>query len=148
MSDVDYCELCDLPKTTCIHGNPPPPPPPAAKRSPAPRPTSRRTSASSGSSGGSVAAAPRTVNHRWTPPDTFKPVIVDVLGEHGGELEQDELFDALELAMGDRLKPADQERTPEGELRWRFAARRARQALIAEGVMTKGRPGVWSLAQG
>jgi hypothetical protein len=48
--------------------------------------------------------------------------------------------------MGERLKPADHERTPEGELRWRYAARRARQALIAEGVMTKGRPGVWALA--
>ena len=23
MSDEDYCELCDLPKSTCIHGNPP-----------------------------------------------------------------------------------------------------------------------------
>jgi hypothetical protein len=81
MSDVDYCELCDLPKSTCIHGNPPPTPPPAAKRTPTPRVTTRRTSTTSAASS---AAPPRVVNHRWTPPDTFKPVIVEVLGEHGG----------------------------------------------------------------
>lgn len=143
MSDVDYCELCDLPKSTCIHGNPPPPPPPATRRAATPRatPVTRRTSRPA-----PAAAPPRVVNHRWTPPDAFRSAILEVLGEHGGELDQDDLFDALEAAMGERLKPADQELTPEGELRWRYAARRARQALIAEGQMTKGRPGVWALA--
>ena len=150
MSDVDYCELCDLPKSTCIHGNPPPPPPPTT-RAAAPRatPVRRRTTGSAGASGTSRSAPPpppRVVNHRWTPPDAFRVPILEVLGEHGGELEQEELFDALEAAMGERLKPADQERTPEGELRWRYAARRARQAMIAEGQMTKGRPGIWALA--
>jgi hypothetical protein len=86
------------------------------------------------------------VTHRWTPPDAFKPAIVAVLQEHGGELEQEELFGALEEAMVERITDADREKTPEGELRWRYAARRARQALIAEGAMTKGRPGIWSLS--
>ncbi len=145
MSDVDYCELCDLPKSTCIHGNPPAPPPPTAKRTPTPRstPVTRRTTSSTRSA---PVAPPRVVNHRWSPPEVFKEPIVEVLGEHGGELDQEDLFDALEVAMAERLKPADQEKTPEGELRWRYAARRARQALIAEGRMTKGRPGIWSLA--
>lgn len=146
MSDADYCELCDLPRSTCIHGNPPAPTPPPSRRTAAARVTTRRSANPPARPGAPTAAAPRVVNHRWTPPDTFKPVIVEVLGEHGGELDQEDLFAALELAMGERLKAADQERTPEGELRWRFAARRARQTLIAEGVMTKGRPGVWSLA--
>ena len=71
---------------------------------------------------------------------------MQVLREAGGELEQDEVFDRLESRLSESLLDADRERTPEGELRWRYAARRARQALIAEGLMAKSRPGVWSLA--
>lgn len=148
MSAEDYCELCDLPKSTCIHGNPPPPPPPAVRKAPAPRTTVRRTtSGGSSSSRSSAPAAPaRAVRHRWTQPDTFKPVIVAVLTEAGGELDQDEVFLELEVRMEEQLTEADHELTPEGELRWRYAARRARQALVAEGTMTKGRPGIWALA--
>ncbi|HEY0948603.1 MAG TPA: hypothetical protein VGD85_00275 [Nocardioides sp.] len=102
-----------------------------------PRSASSRTSA--------PAAPPRVVRHRWTPPEVFKPVIVAVLSEAGGELEQDEVFLELEIRMEERLTDADRELTPEGELRWRYAARRARQALVAEGAMTKGRPGIWAL---
>jgi hypothetical protein len=86
------------------------------------------------------------VRHRWTPPDVFAPQILEVLREAGGELEQDEMFARLETAMAERLSEADHEKTPEGELRWRYAARRARQALLSEGLMTKGRPGIWALA--
>jgi hypothetical protein len=91
------------------------------------------------------AAPTRSAPRKWTPPDAFKPAIVAVLEEAGGELEQDELFRRLEERIAERLTTADHDRTPEGELRWRYAARRARQALIAEGAMTKGRPGIWSL---
>lgn len=84
---------------------------------------------------------------RWTPPDAFKPLILSVLEEAGGELEADEMFLELEILAEHRLLPGDSETTPEGELRWRYAARRARVALIAEGLMTKGRPGVWQLAR-
>ena len=76
----------------------------------------------------------------------FEPVILEVLDEHGGQMEQDDVYVALEEVMADRLKPADHETTPEGELRWRYAARKARQTLIADGRMTKGKPGVWALA--
>lgn len=141
MSEPDYCDLCDLPRSTCIHGNPPPPPPPAAPRVSTPRatPVTRRKATPS-------AAPARSAPRKWTPPDAFRLDILDVLREHGGSLDQDDLFDALEAAMGERLTTADHETTPEGELRWRYAARRARQTMLAEGVMTKGRPGVWSLA--
>ena len=84
---------------------------------------------------------------RWTPPEVFKPLIITVLEEAGGELEADELFLELEILAEDRLLPEDSETTPEGELRWRYAARRARVALIEEGLMTKARPGVWQLAR-
>ena len=141
MSEPDYCDLCDLPWSTCIHGNPPAPPPPAASRASTPRatPVTRRKVAP-------TAAPARTVPRKWTPPDAFRLQILEVLREHGGRLEQDELFVALEAAMGERLTTADHDTTPEGELRWRYAARRARQALLAEGVMTKGQPGIWALA--
>ena len=76
----------------------------------------------------------------------FKPLILSVLEQAGGELEADELFTELEILADDRLLTEDRATTPEGELRWRYAARRARQALIAEGVMTKGKPGIWALA--
>ena len=57
------------------------------------------------------------------------------------------MFLELELLAEDRLLPEDSETTPEGELRCRYAARRARVALIDQGLMTKTRPGVWQLAR-
>ena len=83
---------------------------------------------------------------RWTQPEAFKPLILTVLEEAGGELQADEVFLELEILAEDRLLPGDSETTPEGELRWRYAARRARIALIDEGLMIKGTPGVWQLA--
>ena len=136
----DYCELCDLPRSQCVHGRPAPAAPPAPAKPP-PRPRQR------------AAAAPRPattrqpVATRWTPPEVLGPVIVDVLREAGGELSADDLLDRVRGVIGDALRPGDEERTPNGELRWHYAARRARQSLIAEGVMVAGRPGVWQLAR-
>src|SRR5690348_442654 len=105
----DYCELCDLPRSQCIHGRPPTPPAAKAVKAP-PRP-------------GKQPAAPRrpsapqrVVTRRWTPPEVFKPLILEVLREAGGELEADDLFLELEILMEDRLLPGDSETTPEGEL--------------------------------
>ncbi len=122
-----------------------------------------RQAAPTSSGGRQVAAeAPEATDHpstldggareagltrRWTPPDAFKPLIITVLEQAGGELEADELFLELEILAEDRLLPEDSATTPEGELRWRYAARRARVALIDEGLMTKTRPGVWQLAR-
>jgi hypothetical protein len=137
----DYCELCDLPKSQCIHGRPPPTPAPATARTITPKvrkqPAARTRP---------TAAPAKPIARRWTTPDAFKPLILDVLEQAGGELEADDLFLELEILVEDRLLPGDREKTPEGELRWRYAARRARVALIDEGLMTKARPGVWQLA--
>jgi hypothetical protein len=135
----DYCELCDLPKSQCPHGQPPLPPRPAVTSPPKPRkrPTTRAPS----------PAPEKLLPRRRTPPDVFKPLIMSVLEEAGGELEADDLFLELEIVAEDRLLPEDRETTPEGELRWRYAARRARVALIEEGLMTKTTPGVWQLAR-
>jgi hypothetical protein len=136
----DYCELCDLPRSQCPHGQPPPVPTKAVTSPPRPprRPATRKPPAS---------ATVKPKNLRWTPPEVFKPLIITVLEDAGGELEADELFLELEILTEDRLRPADSETTPGGELRWQYAARRARVALIEEGLMTKTRPGVWQLAR-
>lgn len=121
-----------------MHGRPPPPPPaPAVKAAPKPRATTRARVP------GTPAAKP--VARKWTPPDAFKPLILEVLDEAGGVLEADDLFLDLEIKAEDLLQPGDREKTPGGELRWQYAARRARQSLIDEGHMTKGEPGVWRL---
>lgn len=139
MSD-DYCDLCDLPKSQCVHGQPPPPPAPVTRAAPKP-PRSRATTTPR-----TPGAPARPVSRRWTPPELLKPLILEVLEDAGGELEAEEVFAQLESVLEGGLRPGDRETTPEGELRWHFAARRARQALISEGLMTKGGPGVWKLA--
>jgi hypothetical protein len=133
-----YCELCDLPLAHCVHGQPPPPKPePKA-------PKTRKRAAPKPRVAGAPPRAPATL--RWTRPEALKPLILAVLTQAGGELEADELFLELEIMAEDRLLPGDRETTPEGEPRWQYAARRARVALIGEGLMTKGLPGVWKLA--
>lgn len=139
MSAEDYCDLCELPMSTCVHGMPPAPPPaPAPARAPRARATTVRKPA--------TTATARSAPRKWTPPEAFGPGILATLGDAGGELEQEELFVRLEELMAERLTAADRETTPEGELRWRYAARKARQTLITEGVMAKGKPGIWALA--
>lgn len=136
----EYCDFCDLPLAQCIHGQPPAPPP-AAKPAPKPAPRKRAPAGAP-----AVKTAVKPVTRRWTPPEALRPAVLEVLQEAGGELEADELFLELEIAVEDRLLPGDRELTPEGEPRWQYAARRARVALINEGLMTKDRPGVWKLA--
>jgi hypothetical protein len=134
----DYCELCDLPLSQCVHGLPPPPKPAVAS---SPKPAKRAAPRPR------LPEAPaRPVNRRWTPPEAFRPLILEVLQDAGGVLDADELFLELEILADDRLLPGDRETTPEGELRWQYAARRARVALINDGLMTKGTPGLWKLA--
>ena len=137
----EYCDLCDLPKSQCIHGMPPPSVAAPAPKKAAPRPRPKKDVTTR-----TPAAPERVVNRRWTSPEELKPLILGVLTEAGGALDAEELFLELELRLEDRFRAGDQETTPEGELRWRYAARRARVALIDEGMMTKSRPGVWQLA--
>src|SRR4051794_20248059 len=104
----DYCELCDLPKSQCVHGQPPPMPKASVKSPPKPK---QRTATR-----GSPAAPAKRVTRRWTPPEAFRPLIITVLEQAGGELEAEELFLELEIVAEDRLLPQDSETTPEGEL--------------------------------
>ena len=87
----------------------------------------------------------KAVTRRWTTPEAFKPLILTVLENAGGRSTPTTCSCELSPRRGP-VPPGDSELTPEGELRWRYAARRARVALIAEGQMTKGTPGLWQLA--
>ena len=133
----DYCDHCDLPRSQCVHGQPPPPVPEVVVKAP-PKPRKRAAPKPSKS-----PAPAEPVRRRWTEPEVFKPLILTVLERAGGSLDADDLFTELEVEAQDRLLPGDTELTPEGELRWRLAARRARIALIEEGRMTKTTPGLW-----
>lgn len=139
----EYCDLCDLPKAHCIHGMPPAPPPEA--RPAAPR-TSVRKAATPRAARDSAPAAPvRRAPRRWTPPEAIAPVIVAVLDEAGGTLAADDVLEAVGTRIDEHLLEGDRQLTPEGELRWRYAARRARQQLVKEGVLATPQPGIWEL---
>ncbi|MGV3563230.1 MAG: winged helix-turn-helix domain-containing protein [Nocardioides sp.] len=145
----DYCEHCDLPFSTCIHGRPPAPEP--VKAPPKASPVRRRTASASGSAsrttaGSASAPAPvRTAPRRRTDKAEFKPVIVEVLQEAGGEQEADLVLAALEERLAEVLKPGDHETGPTGEVRWRTAARWARKELADDGLLVAPQPGVWAL---
>ena len=141
MSEPDpRCDLCDLPLSQCVHGQPPPAPKPVAVTPPKPRKQAPSRTP------GAAAAPAKPVNRRWSRPDDLKPLILSVLKEAGGELDAEDMFLELEIAAEDQFRPGDRETMPTGELRWRYAARRARVDLINEGLMVPGTPGVWRLA--
>lgn len=136
----DYCERCDLPLSQCVHGMPAP----AAPAEPVKVPTAARKRVPG--TRAATETTTRPVSRRWTPPEVLSPAIIELLREAGGELRGEDVLEQLGELLADRLRPGDEELTPGGELRWHYAARRARQALIAEGVMVSGAPGMWTLA--
>lgn len=144
MSSADYCEMCDLPLSTCVHGMPKPPPEPpktapvrtrtaAAKASPV---TRRRTPERA-----AAPARPRLRTHQ----DDFKPWLVGVLQDAGGTEESEVAILEVERRMAARLLPGDRELGPQGEPRWRTALRWARKELADEGLLHAPQPGVWAL---
>lgn len=144
MNGDDYCELCDLPLSQCPHGRPAPAPAPAVAKPATPRkpkapaaPRARRSN--------DPPVSSRQTARRWTPPEQLEPLIIQLLTEADGELSNDEALAAIEERLTDHFRPGDRDRTPTGELRWQLAARKARQSLIRQGLMTKVRPGVWTL---
>ncbi len=146
-SDDDYCELCELPLSQCVHGRPAPvPPEPEPRSASAPKTRVPRAAARVPGSPLTPTVRTSTAPRRWTAPEEFRPVILATLDEAGGRLDADEVFDRLEERLGDRLRPGDRESNPQGELRWRAAARRARKALIDDGLLV-GAPGAWELTE-
>ncbi|WP_166133895.1 hypothetical protein [Nocardioides ochotonae] len=140
MADADYCDLCDLPFSTCVHGMPKPVP------APEPPPKASTPRVRTARVPGTREAPPRVVPRKWTQPHELVPHVIAVLDEAGGELDGEGMFEALEERLADVLKPGDREKNPQGELRWRAAARKARKELIDTGVLVAAGPGVWKLA--
>lgn len=139
----DYCDLCDLPLSTCIHGMPAPPPAPA----PAPRtPRAPRATATRKPTARAVAvtkSAPPAVRVR-TEQEAFRPFIVRLLQEEG-PLETAEVMELLADRMAEVLLDRDKQKAPTGEIRWQTAARAERKAMIDEGLIVAAQPGVWQL---
>ncbi len=133
-ASTDYCDLCDLPLSQCVHGRPAPTP--AAK--PAPTPRVRKQAA--------PPAPSKPVVRRWTPPEQLATLIVEVLRDAGGALPAEDALDRLEERLSGRMAAGDRELTPTGEPRWQYAARRARAALVKDGTLAKDEPGMWRLA--
>lgn len=150
MADADFCELCELPLSTCVHGRPEPKPAPAvpaAKR--APRVAGTRTPAAVTRTR-TTAVAKSSAPRRWTQPAELRPAILGALQEHerGRDgIDQDTVLELLEERIGERLRPGDREPDPRGELRWHAAARKARKALMDDGLLAAARPGVWQLTE-
>ena len=143
----DYCELCDLPLSTCVHGRPPPPAPAPVRKAPTPRATPVRSRAAAGSSRSAAAAevSTRRVTRKWTPPEEFRPHVLAILRENDGRLDADDLMLELEVRLDDVLTPGDRELAPQGGERWHVAVRRQRKALADEGLLVPAQPGVWEL---
>jgi hypothetical protein len=132
----EYCDLCDLPLSTCVHGMPKPPPEPApSPRAPRTRAATPRTSA--------VRTTARPAS-KVTDQSAFRPHIVRILKQEGA-LETEDMLLELEMAMEDELRERDRQPTPTGEVRWHQSARIERKAMIDSGLMAGGKPGVWEL---
>jgi hypothetical protein len=142
----DYCELCDLPLSTCVHGRPPPRPPEPVRKAPAARATPVRSRAAGASSRAAADdVSTRRVPRKWTPSEEFRPHVLAILRENDGRLDAEDLMLELEIRLEGVLTPGDREQAPQGGERWHVAVRRQRKALADEGLLVPAQPGIWEL---
>ncbi|WP_372728652.1 hypothetical protein [Nocardioides sp.] len=134
---ADYCDLCELPLSMCVHGQPKRVATPASATPAKPRPKPAVTK----------APAKKTWTRR-TPQAEFRPHLLAILREHGGSSEVEDLMTELVVRMEGVLREADHETVNQGELRWRYAARLERKAMIDDGLMQPAQqPGIWQLTE-
>jgi hypothetical protein len=150
-STDDYCELCDLPLSQCVHGRPPEPPQEKAPRkAPARASGSTRTTRATTERAAARPAAKTTVSTRpprRTPQREFRRFILVALQDSGGKADVEDVMAEVARRMEEVLRPADHETVNQGELRWRYAARLERRAMQDEGLMLPPRrPGLWELS--
>lgn len=144
MSSADYCEMCDLPLSTCVHGMPKPPPEPPKVAAVRARSTTTKASPVTRRRTPERAAQPAKPRLRTHQSD-FKPWLVGVLQDAGGTEDAETAITTVEERMAALLLPGDRELGPQGEPRWRTALRWARKELADEGLLVAPRPGVWEL---
>jgi len=136
----DFCDLCELPLSTCIHGMPPPPPKPA--------PSTRVRTAQARkprTPDAQAAGTPPRPASRSTQQAAFRPHILAVLRDAGAPLETDEVMLELEIQLEDVLRERDREKSSTGEVRWQVAARAERKAMMDDGLIVPAQPGIWEL---
>lgn len=143
----DYCELCDLPLSTCVHGRPPTPPAAPVRKAPTPRatPVRSRTAAGSSRSAAAPEVSTRPRQRKWTPSEEFRPPVLAILRENDGRLDAEDLMLELEVRLEDVLTAGDREPAPQGGERWHVAVRKQRKALADEGLLVPAQPGIWEL---
>ncbi|WP_240937883.1 hypothetical protein [Nocardioides sp. JQ2195] len=120
---------------------PPEPPAPVRKPRKAAAPRTPKAAKAAAPVTTRTSAAPR----RWSAPADFVPHIVAMLDEADGGLRTDDALARLEERVADELRPGDREKSPQGEQRWRTAARKARRELVTSGILSDAQPGVWQL---
>lgn len=169
MASEDFCELCELPLSTCVHGMPKPLPVemPAKRPAKAPArvpgtPLARAGTESSGAATTTAktpraakttraakapsAAKTRTAPRRRTPQEELRPHVLRVLQDAGGSLDAESLMTAMEESADGVLLAGDREATPQGEPRWQLAARYERRAMTEDGLLEPAdASGVWAL---
>ena len=74
--------------------------------------------------------------------------ILQALAERGGRAGKNEVLDALEPLLRDKLTELDCAQIASGEIRWRNRAQFVRLRLVERGEMQRGSPrGIWELTQ-
>jgi hypothetical protein len=96
-----------------------------------------------GSSGGTGYTGVGANGERSKLWEYFEP-IQECLRSLGGEAKRQDLENAIEPFLADRLKPSDRDVMSNGFPRWKVTVRRARKAMIAEGLL-EDTPGAWRL---
>ena len=79
--------------------------------------------------------------------ETFRPHILSVLRDAGGQLDTEDVMMQLAERMDEVLLERDRQVAPGGEVRWQTAARKERKAMIDEGLVVGAQPGLWQLTE-
>jgi len=79
-------------------------------------------------------------------PAGVPPHILAALQASGGRADMEDVMVEIARSMEGVLRPADHETVNQGEVRWRYAARLERKAMLDDGLVAPPRePGVWEL---
>ena len=79
--------------------------------------------------------------------EAYEIPILTALAHRGGRAGKNEVLDALEPMLADKLTELDRTEINSGEIRWRNRAQFVRLRLVERGEMVKGpRAGIWGLA--
>ncbi len=83
-----------------------------------------------------------------TPQQHYRPAILKDLEEKGGEGHAKDVLEGVYKKMKPTLKPADHEKLPSGEVRWRKGVQWERKKMVDDGLLKSESPrGVWELSE-